>query len=238
MSRAKKILTILLVVILLILAAGGIVMMSLNSHVQQSEKGKIISITSYSDNLTAAEQKKLKKMDPQCVMVLGCGIASNTTPTPMLRDRLDIGIKMYKEGVVRKILLSGDNGSVDHNEIHVMLTYCKDKGIPREDIFCDHAGFSTYDSMYRAQLIFKVRSMVIVTQKYHMYRALYIADKMGIRVWGVSADQRKYSGQPARELREVLARDKDFFKVKMHAKPTYGGEAIPITGSGVSSHGE
>ena len=125
-----------------------------------------------------------------------------------------------------------------HNEIHVMLNYVKKAGVPEADIFCDHAGFSTYDSMYRAKSIFEVDSLIVVTQTYHEYRALYIAEKLGLEAKGIASDQEKYAGQPIRELREVLARIKDWGKCLVKPESTLGGEEIPISGSGVSSHGE
>ena len=96
----------------------------------------------------------------------------------------------------------------------------------------DHAGFSTYESMYRAKEIFGVQNMIVVTQRYHMYRALYIAEKMGIESYGVAADQNLYGGQTMRDIRELLAQCKDFFKTMLMPEPTYLGEAIPISGSG------
>ncbi|MGI6212147.1 MAG: SanA/YdcF family protein [Anaerovoracaceae bacterium] len=239
MKILKKIGIVLLIVILFVFGIGGVTVMTINSHVQKVESDSIVSqIRSDTATLTAAETRRLKKIDPQCAIVLGCGIQDNNTPSPMLRDRLLVGIMLYKKGLVKKLLLSGDNGTVSHNEVHVMLQYCLKAGIPGEDIFCDHAGFSTYDSMYRAKSVFRVKSAVVVTQTYHMYRSLYVADKLGIKVLGVSAAQRTYRGQSAREVREVLARNKDFFKVMFHMKPKYGGSAIPITGDGTISHGE
>jgi vancomycin permeability regulator SanA len=117
-----------------------------------------------------------------------------------------------------------------------MYHYCLKEGVPEEDIFLDHAGFSTYDSVHRAQSIFKVERMIVVTQTYHEFRALYTADQLGIRAIGVSADQVSYPGAAYREVREVLARAKDFFKVMIKAKPVYGGEEIPITGSPDATH--
>ena len=119
-----------------------------------------------------------------------------------------------------------------------MLNYVKNAGIPEEDIFCDHAGFSTYDSMYRASSIFGVQRAVVVTQRYHEYRAVYIGKALGLEVKGVSSDQKRYSGQFMRDIREILARDKDFFKIKSKAESLLGGEVIPISGSGLVSHGE
>ena len=180
----------------------------------------------------------LKEFEADCIIILGAGLTDKETPSPMLRDRLDVGIELYRQGVAPKILLSGDNGTVQHNELHAMLNYVLNEGIPEEDIFCDHAGFSTYDSMYRASSIFGVTKMVVVTQEYHEYRALYIARELGIDVLGVASDQEQYVGKTYRETREYLARIKDFFKVALRLEPALGGEEIPISGSGVVSHGE
>ncbi len=213
--------------------------MTINNHVVNKEKENILcAVTEDKENLLAAETDQLKAMNADCIMILGAGIRDDETPTPMLKDRLDTGIMLYELGAAPKLLLTGDNGQVGHNEIHVMLNYVRKAGVPEKDIFCDHAGFSTYDSMYRAQSIFGVSSAIVVTQTYHEYRALYIAEKLGLTVRGVSSDQMKYRGQAAREAREVLARVKDFFKVMTRPEAELGGEAIPINGSGISTHGE
>lgn len=218
---------------------AGIIGMMINNHVVNKEKDNIAyAINEDKDSFLSAEIKRLKAFDGDCIMILGAGIKDDETPTPMLKDRLDTGILLYEAGVASKILLTGDNGSKEHNEIHVMLNYVKKAGVPEEDIFCDHAGFSTYDSMYRAKTIFKVTNLIVVTQTYHEYRALYIGEKLGLQVMGISSDQEKYAGQPAREIREVLARIKDVFKVMIQSESTLGGEVIPINGSGVVSHGE
>ena len=179
---------------------------------------------------------KLNEGDYQCALILGCAVYADGSPTPMLRDRLDVGISLYKAGVVPKLLLSGDHGQVEYNEIGTMYNYCLEAGVPEEDIFLDHAGFSTYDSMYRAQSIFCVERMIVVTQTYHEFRALHIAKALGINACGVSSDQFHYRGAVYREFREILARSKDYFKTKVHALPTYGGEQIPITGPADKSH--
>ena len=229
-------LLILVIVIGVILGFGAVL---INSHVQNKEKDNILcAITENKDGLLSSEIDTLNKMDADCILILGAGIKDSETPTPMLKDRLDTGIMLYNLGVAPKILLSGDNGTMEHNEIHVMLKYCLEAGVPAEDIFCDHAGFSTYDSMYRVQSVFQAENVIVVTQTYHEYRALYIGEKLGLNVIGVASDQEKYAGQSIRELREVLARDKDFFKVMVKSKPTIGGETIPIDGNGTESHGE
>ena len=150
----------------------------------------------------------------------------------MLEDRLKQGISLYKNGVSNKIIMSGDHSKKDYDEVNVMKKFAIDEEVQSEDIFMDHAGFSTYESIYRAKEIFKAKKIVIVTQKYHLYRALYIANKLGIEAYGVSSDPRKYVGQTSRELREILARDKDFIKCIFKPQPTYLGETIPVSGNG------
>lgn len=239
MRIIKWIIKKILFLVIMVCAIGGICLMTLNNHVVNSEKDNIVSvITGSKTEFTRAEKQAIHDIDPQCAIVLGAGIIDDETPTPMLRDRLDAGILLYKNGLVSKLLLTGDNGTSEHNEIHVMLNYTIDAGIPEEDIYCDHAGFSTYDSMYRAKEIFQVNRAVIVTQTYHEYRSLYNAEKMGIKCVGVSSDQEKYSGQPVRELREILARVKDYFKCMIKPAATLGGDIISLIESGVATHGE
>ena len=150
----------------------------------------------------------------------------------MLKDRLDKAIELYNAGVAPKIIMTGDHGQEKYDEVNVMKKYAIDHGIPSEDIFMDHAGFSTYDSMYREKEVFQVKKAVIVTQQYHMYRSLYIAKKLGIDAVGVPAEHTKYSGRYYRETREVLARIKDVFKCIIKPNPKYLGDTIDITGSG------
>ena len=150
----------------------------------------------------------------------------------MLEDRLLEGIKLYENNVSSKIIMSGDHGKEDYDEVNIMKNYAIEKGVPSENIFMDHAGFSTYESIYRAKEIFKAKRIVIVTQEYHLYRALYIANKLGLEAYGVGADPRQYVGATYRELREILARDKDFIKCIFKPKPTYLGETIPVSGNG------
>ena len=105
-------------------------------------------------------------------------------------------------------------------------------GVPSGDVFMDHAGFSTYDSMYRAKEVFQAKRVIIVTQRYHLYRALYIAEQIGLEAWGVAAEDVAYAGQSGREVREILARIKDIGYCMIKPEPTYLGEAIPVTGNG------
>lgn len=179
--------------------------------------------------ITADEAAELENTD--CVLILGAGVR-NGSPTPMLRDRLITGISLYKSGVAPKIIMSGDHGREDYDEVNVMKSYAVENGVPDSDVFMDHAGFSTYDSIYRAKAVFEADSIIIVTQKYHLYRALYIAERLGVNAVGVSADLDDYSGQLKRDLREIAARDKDFFSCLFKPEPKYLGEKIPVSGDG------
>ena len=192
----------------------------------------------YEGNTLIMEPSKIKTTDfnPQCILILGAGVTGNLKPSPMLKDRLDTAILLYEEGVAEKLLLSGDHGKPYYDEVNVMLNYCLERDIPKEDIFLDHAGFSTYDSIVKAKKIFQVESMVVVTQKYHLYRALYIAKKLGIESKGVSSTLKEYPGQWAREKREFLARNKDFYQALTWPDPIYLGDEIPITGDSILSY--
>ena len=166
-----------------------------------------------------------------CILVLGAGIRGSN-PSPMLEDRLKTAIELYNNGIAPKILVSGDHEYNDYDEVNVMKNYLKENGIPSEDIFMDHAGLSTYDSIYRAKKIFKVSKMIAVTQQYHLYRAIYIARNIDLKVYGVSASKRNYYGQSKRNIREFVAQIKDFFKCLISPEPTYLGEVISIKGNG------
>lgn len=163
-----------------------------------------------------------------CVLVLGCGVYADGSPTPMLADRLQRGVQLYQAGWADKVLLSGDNRSQYYNELATMKRVCLELGVPEEDIALDYAGLSTYDSVYRARDIFGVKSLVIVTQEYHLYRALYLADALGLEAWGVAADGQNYRGQTMRDLREILARDKDILWALFQPKPHHLGDPVPL----------
>lgn len=170
--------------------------------------------------------------DADCVLVLGAGVYSDGSPSPMLQDRLEGGIELYELGAAPKLLMSGDHSREDYDEVNTMKDYAMDKGVPDQDIFMDHAGFSTYDSLYRARDVFQAKKVIIVTQKYHIYRALYIADQLGLEAVGVNSDPRSYMGQLYRVGRECLARAKDFVQCLRLPEPTFLGDPIPISGDG------
>ena len=171
------------------------------------------------------------KDDIDCILVLGAGVR-NGQPTHMLEDRLLTAIECYNKKLAPKIIMSGDHGQVNYDEVNVMKNFATQKGVPSTDIFMDHAGFSSYESIYRAKEIFGAKKIIIITQKYHLYRSLYIANSLGLEAYGVKADLRKYIGQSYRELREVIARDKDCIKCIFKPKSKYLGETIPVSGDG------
>ena len=194
----------------------------------------ILLINLYIIFTTKSKIKSIEEIDNDgidCIIVLGAGIRGNN-PSPMLEDRLLTGINLYKENISNKIIVSGDHGKENYDEVNVMKNYLLNKKIPSEDIFMDHAGFSTYDSIYRAKEIFKAKKIVIVTQKYHLYRALYIAEKLDLEAYGIVANRRIYRNQLKRDIRELAARVKDLFKCIIKPEPTYLGEIIPVSGNG------
>ena len=169
--------------------------------------------------------------DADCILILGASIRNNK-PSPMLKDRLNEGINLYNSGVSKKILVSGDHTDDNYDEVNVMKNYLIENGIPSKDIFMDHNGISSYDSIYRANKIYNANKLVIVTQKYHLYRSLYIAKKLDIEAYGISAKGNKYSGQTKRDTREFLARIKDFFKCIIKPESKYLGKVYNINGNG------
>ena len=192
-----------------------------NSYVKNHTKEMIITSDWAADNI-----------DSDCIIVLGCKVKADGRPSDMLHDRLQRGIELYNLGAAPKLLMSGDHGQTNYDEVNTMKQFAIDSEVPSEDIFMDHAGFSTYDTMYRARDVFCAKKVIIVSQEYHLYRALYIAEKLGLDAYGVPADYHIYAGQSTREAREILARCKDVIKTVFMPKPTYLGEQIPITGNG------
>ena len=172
-----------------------------------------------------------------CVLVLGARVYDNESLSPILKDRVDCALAIYNAGKTDKLLFSGDHGQKDYDEVNAMMDYAVEKGVPKEDIFLDHAGFSTYESVYRARDVFLVSDVIIVTQKFHLSRAVYNAQALGLNVSGVNSDPRVYANAKFDALRETLARVKDFFYVNIFVpEPKYLGETIPIFGSSDETH--
>ncbi|WP_426454322.1 SanA/YdcF family protein [Paenibacillus sp. S-38] len=169
----------------------------------------------------------------EAIVVLGALVYPDGRVSDIVRDRLDTGLELYRAGKAPKILVSGDHGRKEYDEVNTMKNYLLQAGVPEEDIFMDHAGFNTYDSMYRARDVFLVRSAIVVTQEYHVKRAVYLARELGMEAYGVAADRRSYVRIKQYEAREVLARNKDFWGIHLLGmKPKFLGEAIPITSDG------
>ncbi len=219
--KIRKTLKIIISLLLFVTISGIVSVTAINSHVKLAAGDRILSTDAAA---------KLRDVD--CILVLGCGVWYGGIPTPMLADRLERSVELYENGASGKLLMSGDHGRKDYDEVNVMKEYAIDAGIPSENVFMDHAGFSTYESIYRAKAVFKAENVIIISQSYHLYRALYIAKGLGLKAYGVGSDQREYMGQEYREAREILARVKDFFTVIFKPEPTFLGEIIPVSGDG------
>ena len=216
-KKAKKILIALLVAVLLI----GLCVLGVNIFVKSNVSDKIVTV------------EKAKDLNADCIIVLGAGLRPDGKPTWMLEDRIKVGDELYKNHAAPKIIMSGDHGRESYDEVNAMKKYAKSEGVPSKDIFMDHAGFETYDTMYRARDVFGAKKVIIVTQKYHLYRAMYAAKKLGLDAYGVSATKRKYDNkQWMRDMREWLARVKIFGKCITKPKPKYLGKKIDLKGSG------
>jgi len=166
------------------------------------------------------------------IIILGAYVRPSGELSWILRDRLDVGLDLYQKGLAPKILLSGDHGQKEYNEVQAMKDYLLNQGVPAEDIFMDHAGFDTYDSIYRARDIFQVRSAIIPTQNFHLPRAVYISKRLGLETQGIQT-KLYYPWWYRDTIRDSLARVKAYIDVEiLKSKPRYLGEAIPITGNG------
>jgi len=212
-------LMLLVLISLFALGIGGV--LGINAYVKNIVNNRILS-----------PETVVELQDADCILVLGCLVKNSGEPSHMLEDRLRRAVELYQAGAASKILMSGDHGRKDYNEVQAMKQYAIEHGVPSEDVFMDHAGFSTYESCYRAKEIFNADKIIIVTQEYHLYRALYIAEELGMEAYGVSSDYRTYYNQKMRDAREVLARVKDFLYILFQPEPTYLGEQIPISGNG------
>lgn len=217
----KKIILRIFCVLVCLGILGGLAVLGINAFVKDSTKELILT-----------SQQAAALTDVDCILVLGCLVKSDGVPSDMLHDRLQRGVELYNLGAAPKILMTGDHGRDDYDEVDAMKRFAVEAGVPSENVFMDHAGFSTYESMYRARDIFQAKKILIVTQEYHLYRAIYIAESLGLEAYGVAADYRSYSGQLSRDVREMLARVKDFGTSLFQPKPTFLGEAIPIWGDG------
>ena len=190
----------------------------------------VVTIVGSKGSIVSADEASISSAD--VIVVLGASVFADGTPSGILQDRLDDGIALYFAGVAPKLIMSGDNGTESYNEVRVMKQYAIAQGVPSEDIFCDHAGFSTYESMYRAKYVFGCQRIVVATQTYHLYRALWSATSLGMQATGVPSDYHEYQKQLQYDIREVPARTKDFFKALFRVPSTYVGDAISLDQDG------
>ncbi len=203
--------------IFLCLAILGLVsVISVNYYVKSSTKKHIY----YS-------LKKFPKND--IGIIFGAGI-NGDQPSKYLKDRLDAGILLYKANRINKILLSGDNGRDEYDELTVMKNYCFNHGVDTTKIFIDYAGFDTYSTMYRAKHIFKIKKATLISQEYHLNRAIYIGRKLGIKSVGYSANSGEYHGYKYVTFREYGSIFKSFFDVFRNREPRFLGNTIDING--------
>ena len=213
----NKALKVVIIAVLCIGLLGGAAVVGINAYM----------ISYVCDYILTEEDLENQNFD--CVMVLGAGLWDGD-PSPMLQERLDFGLIAYETGCTEKMLMSGDHGRKEYDEVNRMKDVAIENGVLADNVFMDHAGFSTYESMYRARDVFQVEKMVIVTQKYHLYRAVYDARKLGIDAYGFAAERLNYPFY--NDVREALARTKDFFYCIIQPKPTYLGDPISIHANG------
>ena len=226
-EKTKRILLLCLVAMVILGILGAALVLGINAWVKSSVKDYILT-----------EEQAAQLTDMDCILVLGCKVGADGTLSHMLEDRLRQGVALYDLGAAPKLLMSGDHGTEEYDEVDAMKRYAVNAGVPSCDVFMDHAGFSTYESVYRAKEVFEVQRVIIVTQEYHLYRALMVARQMGLEAYGVAVNYRTYVGQTSRDIREILARVKDFGMTIFWPEPTYLGDVIPISGNGELTHDE
>jgi SanA protein len=210
-----KAIRVMLIVVLIIVISVGAALWILRATVHARAAGRI-----YTD---------VAAVPPAPVaLVLGAGLRQDGLPTPALHDRVETAVDLYKAGIVKKLLMSGDNRFVNYNEPAAMKTLAIRLGVPAQDIVLDYAGRRTYDSCYRAKEIFDVQRAVIVSQAFHLDRALFLCDAVGIPTVGISADRGLYGAYRWWELREVLATTAAWWDVNVRHPVPVLGEKLPI----------
>ncbi len=194
--KVLKILSIAVVIGLILVLIGACI----NLYVIHTGGKRIYSV------------KAVRGSHADCILVLGAGLKPDGSPSDMLRDRLSFACDLWQEGVSDTVLISGDRASESYDEVTAMKNYLLAHGVPEEAILEDPMGFSTSESLIRAKEVYGYENIIVVTQRYHLYRALYVAEKIGLDAKGVNSDPFTYRGQVLRDMREFAARVKDFFK--------------------------
>ena len=163
----------------------------------------------------------------EVALIPGAAILRDGSLSPVLKDRVDAALRLYQAGKADNILVSGDNGTTTYNEVNPVRIYLVESGVPFERIYLDHAGFDTYSSMYRAKEIFRVGSTTIITQSFHLPRAVYVARHIGIIAYGYNADDGHYLLK--NYIRELFADVKTLLDLSWEREPKYLGDIIPIS---------
>ena len=207
---------VVLLIFALILTAGF--------GMKKYAKNRILYLNDFISN-DAAE------WDFDCILVLGAGLRDDGSLSNMLEDRVNTSVELYLRGVSERILMSGDH-SGDYNEVSAMKNAAIERGAKSSHIFLDHEGYSTYESLWRAKEIYGAERILIVSQEYHLSRALYIADQLGLEAYGVSADLRTYTKRIYRESRELIASFKDLYLAASRRPVSEDYTPISLDGDG------
>ena len=206
--------------LLLIAILFSVLVLTVSTTMQEKGAEKLCSIQ---EAKTFHTEEKF-----DCILILGAGLQADGTPSAMLHDRVTVGTDIYHALETAPVLMSGDKTG-DYNEVAAMKTLALSLDVPEDRIFLDSQGYSTYESILRAKQVYGAKRILIVTQTYHLHRALYLAESLGIEAYGVSADLRPYKNQSKRELREALARFKDLFNGAKKEHPVYKDAPIPLS---------
>jgi vancomycin permeability regulator SanA len=170
--------------------------------------------------------------ESDAILVLGAGVHADGSPSEVLEDRLAAALALWQDGRAPRILVSGDHGRASYDEPNAMRRWLETRGVPREAIFMDHAGFDTYSSVWRARHVFGAERVIVVTQRFHLARALFVAGRVGMGATGVAADRRTYRGAAWHEAREVVSRAKAWVDVEREREPRFTGPRVELAGDG------
>jgi SanA protein len=222
MHKKKKVLKKMMTLILVVIIASIAGMLAVDMYVGGTGKKYVMKWDEITDGY-------------DCIIVPGASVISNSIPSTILKDRLDMAFDIYMNTDIDRILVSGDHGAKTYDEVNVMRDYLINKEIPGENIFMDHAGFDTYQTIYRAKEIFEVDSAIIVTQGFHLYRALYIGEKLDIELVGADSAVREYEHDFKNRIREYPARVKAFLECEIFKpEPEFLGKKIFIYGENLT----
>lgn len=222
-TKHRAVKRILITLLLMVLAAVAVVALA-NLATVATTRGQVRTVATAADELAGNPA--------DAVVVLGASVYPDGTPSDILADRLEVAVDLYKAGAAKAIICSGDNRTSHYNESDAMKAYCVSLGVPSEDVYVDHAGNTTYESLYRARHLFGAQRIIVATQAYHLYRALFAADQLGMEAWGVATDKGAYDDQLKYSMREVAARTKDFFAALAHVPVPIEEDPISLNESG------